>query len=66
MLEHNKEALADKLTTIACLLNLPEKSPDGVIQWLLALRQSLNIPSTLADLNIAESDLQAHNTKQST
>ncbi|MAD43528.1 MAG: alcohol dehydrogenase [Oceanospirillaceae bacterium] len=59
MLEHNKEALADKLTTIACLLNLPEKSPDGVIQWLLALRQSLNIPSTLADLNIAESDLQA-------
>jgi len=57
VLAHNKSAVTEKLTTIACLLNLEDKTPEAVINWITTLRSALNIPLTLAELNISATDL---------
>ncbi len=52
----NRSVLIEKGERIARALNLPKISIDGVIDWLLQIRQDLGIPHTLKDLNVLEKD----------
>ena len=57
VLAFKRAAIEEKLTTIASLLNLPEKDGAAVILWITELRSELAIPATLAELGIEESAL---------
>lgn len=54
VLVFNQSAIADKLTALARYLDLPQPSPQAVIDWVLALRAELHIPHTLAEIGVAE------------
>ncbi|MGF1742479.1 iron-containing alcohol dehydrogenase [Vibrio profundum] len=54
----NKSAIDDKMTHLARYLDLPEPSFDSLLDWVLELRTQLDIPNTLADINITIEDAQ--------
>jgi alcohol dehydrogenase class IV len=49
---HNRSAIAARMTILARLLGLPEQGFDSVLAWVLAFREQLGIPHTLAALNV--------------
>jgi len=55
----NREAIADKIPNIARALDLPARDFDAVLRWLLDFRKKLNVPHTLAELGVKESDAKA-------
>jgi alcohol dehydrogenase class IV len=48
----NRAAIADKMTRLAAYLGLKDASPTGLLDWVLALREELQIPHTLAGIGI--------------
>jgi len=54
VLAFNASVVAEKLTRLARLLDLPGGGPRAVLDWVLQLRQQLGIPHTLADLGVTE------------
>jgi alcohol dehydrogenase class IV len=54
VLAWNRPALEEKLTRLAAYLGLRNTSFDGVLAWILELRQEIGIPHTLADLGVEE------------
>ncbi|MBM3518759.1 MAG: iron-containing alcohol dehydrogenase [Alphaproteobacteria bacterium] len=52
----NRPAIADKLTRLARVLELPAATPEAVLDWVLDLRRTLGIPHTLNELGVAEAD----------
>ncbi|QDL91815.1 iron-containing alcohol dehydrogenase [Paroceanicella profunda] len=54
----NRAAAEPRLTELAGLLDLPERSGAGVVAWLAGLRDTLGIPETLAPLGIDRSRLE--------
>jgi alcohol dehydrogenase class IV len=50
----NRSAIEDKIVRLAAWLQLPEASFDGFLQWVLDLRQELEIPHTLKDLGVGD------------
>lgn len=52
VLVRNKEAIAERLTAAGRYIGLEEDGFDGFLNWVLALRKALNIPHTLAEINI--------------
>jgi alcohol dehydrogenase class IV len=48
----NRSAVADRLQDLARYLDLPDPGFMAVLDWVLALRQAVNIPHTLADLGV--------------
>lgn len=54
VLEWNRAALEDRLARLAAWLGLADTSFDGVLSWILELRRTIGIPSTLAELGLRE------------
>jgi alcohol dehydrogenase class IV len=52
----NRTAIADKIPYIARALDLPGRDFDAVLSWLLAFRNKLGVPHTLAELGVKEAD----------
>jgi len=59
VLVFNKPAIADRMTDLARALGLPDPSFEAVLSWVLALREDLNIPHSLADLGVGEEHIDA-------
>jgi alcohol dehydrogenase class IV len=57
VLRFNRPAVEDRLTRLARYLGLPDPGFEAVFEWVLALRQDIGIPHTLAELGVKESDL---------
>ncbi len=55
----NRAAIAHKIPHIARTLDLPDRSFSAVLDWILALRQKLGVPHTLAELGVREVDVKA-------
>jgi alcohol dehydrogenase class IV len=52
VLEFNRDAIGEKMQVLARLLDLPSHSHDGVMTWILDLRQKIGIPHTLAEIGV--------------
>src|ERR1700736_1785664 len=52
VLSFNRPAIADKAARIARYLDLKRPGLDGLIEWVLELRQAIGIPHTLAGLKV--------------
>ena len=52
MMVHNRPEIEDRVRPIARTLGLKSESFDAVLEWVLAFREQLLIPHTLADLNV--------------
>ena len=57
VLTFNKDVIEDKIIKISNFLELKDRSFDGFINWVLDLRQKLNLPHKLSEV-IDEKDLQ--------
>ena len=56
VLRHNRAGIEDRIVRVSAYLGLPP-SFDAFLDWILALRTSLEIPDTLSALEIGQSDL---------
>ncbi len=56
VLAFNKPAIEDKLERLSRWLDLPAEGFDGVMAWVLELREDIGIPHTLAELGIGDED----------
>ena len=54
VLVHNTSAVGERLAALARYLDLPTKSAEGVIEWVLKLRKELGIPHTLKEIGVDE------------
>ncbi|NAW88561.1 iron-containing alcohol dehydrogenase [Photobacterium halotolerans] len=54
----NRSAIEDKLTHLARYLDLPEPGFDAFLTWVLDFRAALQIPHTLADIDITVEEAQ--------
>jgi alcohol dehydrogenase class IV len=52
----NKTAIGDKIPHIARALDLPGRDFDAILTWILAFREKLGVPHTLAELGVKETD----------
>ncbi len=52
VLQFNRPAIEEKMVRLARYLALPEASFDAVLNWVLALREEIGIPHTLADIGV--------------
>ncbi len=57
----NRPAISERLPRLAAWLNLPSQSEDeayqSLLQWILALRSQLNMPHTLSEMGLDDSQL---------
>jgi alcohol dehydrogenase class IV len=49
----NREAIADKTDLIARVLDLRARGFDGFLNWVMQLREELDIPHSLADIGVS-------------
>jgi len=54
VLTFNAHAIEEKMTALARYLDLPDPSGKSVQSWVLALRDQIGIPHTLAELGVTE------------
>lgn len=54
----NRDVIGDKMTAVARYLDLPSPSFDAVLEWVLALRERIGIPPTLADIGVRSSHIE--------
>lgn len=52
VLQANRSAIAERIGDLARYLDLPQTSFSGFLDWILALREGLGIPRTLAEIDI--------------
>jgi alcohol dehydrogenase class IV len=52
VMQHNKAAIADRMSLLARMLNLASPRYEAVFDWVLAFRTELGIPNTLADIKV--------------
>ena len=59
VLQANHTVIAERITTLARYLDLPQPSFGTFLDWVLALRETIGIPPTLSAINIddAQADL---------
>ncbi|KKD57957.1 alcohol dehydrogenase [Grimontia sp. AD028] len=58
VLEANRSEIDEKMERLARYLALEGSGTDAVLIWVLALRESLGIPHTLADIGIHDSEAE--------
>ena len=58
VLAFNKPAIEDRLERLSRWLDLPGEGFDGVMAWVLKLREDIGIPHTLAELGIGDEDAE--------
>ncbi len=56
VLQANLGVIEDRLTRLARFLDLAQPGAEGFIQWVLQLREELNIPASLAAIGIDDKD----------
>jgi len=54
VLAWNRKAIEPKLARLAAYVGLRKHSYDGVLEWVLELRDQIAIPATLAGLGLRE------------
>lgn len=54
VLAWNRSMLEEKMQRLGAFLGLREHSFDGVLAWVLELREAIGIPETLSDLGVGE------------
>jgi alcohol dehydrogenase class IV len=52
VMAHNRPAIAERMERLAAYIGLDQHSFAGVMDWVLQLRELLDIPPTLADLGL--------------
>lgn len=52
VMQHNRDAIEDRMPLLARVLNLSEASYDAVLQWVLDFRAKLGTPNTLAEIGV--------------
>jgi alcohol dehydrogenase class IV len=52
LMRHNRVAIADRMTLLAKVLDLPQQGFDAVFDWVLAFRRELGIPNSLAEIKV--------------
>ncbi len=57
VLAWNMPVVGPRLERLAAVLGLADRSATGFLDWVLALREALQIPHTLAELGVPESNL---------
>jgi alcohol dehydrogenase class IV len=57
VLAFNRPAIDERISYLAAVLGLPHDDFDGFMQWLLAFREGLGIPSSLEALGVDEAGL---------
>jgi len=57
VLEFNRPAIESKLVDLARFLDLPAEGANGVMGWVLGLREEIGIPGALGDLGVTESHI---------
>jgi len=57
VLAFNRSAIEEKMTALARYLGLPDPSFQAVLEWILALREKIGIPSNLAALGVTEEQI---------
>jgi len=53
----NRDAIADRMDLLARYLALPKSGFDGVLEWVMELRETFTVPHTAADLGVANERL---------
>ena len=54
VLVYNRDAIADRMASLARYLDLAAPDFDAVLDWILALRVNLDIPATLAEIGVTD------------
>jgi alcohol dehydrogenase class IV len=57
VLEFNRKAIDEKLTSLARYLNLPNPSFGAVQKWILDLRKEIGIPHTLREIKVDDKQI---------
>lgn len=57
-LKQNADTIEKRMEYLSMVLGLPGSGTEAVIQYLLDLRKELNIPHTLAEIDITETDAE--------
>jgi len=52
VIAHNRAAIVDKCDRLSAYLALPKRGVDGVMDWVLELRERFAVPHTLAGLGV--------------
>ena len=58
VLKANEQAVAPRLEALASYLGLPQRGPAAVLDWVLALREAVGIPHTLADIGLDDAEAE--------
>lgn len=58
VLVFNRHVIEEKLTALARYLGLANPSFDSVLEWILELRESIDIPPTLRDIGVLEEHIE--------
>jgi alcohol dehydrogenase class IV len=59
VMQANRDVIAAKMPLLARVLDLPGRDFDDVLKWILAFRQKLGVPHTLAELGVKVDDAKA-------
>jgi alcohol dehydrogenase class IV len=59
VLSWNRPALGAKMQRLAAYLDLPQHSFNGVLDWILELRNTIAVPDTLSELGVTPEHAQA-------
>ena len=57
VLRFNREAIEEKIATLAAYAGIEPATFDGFLDWILALRREIGIPATLAELGVREEQI---------
>ncbi|SEI71101.1 iron-containing alcohol dehydrogenase [Achromobacter sp. NFACC18-2] len=58
VLKANQQAVAPRLETLARYLGLPQAGPGAVLDWVLALREAVGIPHSLAEIGLDDAQAE--------
>ncbi len=58
VLQINRSAIEQEMERAARYLGLPKQNFDGMLEWVLDLRQELDIPHTLADIGLDDAQAE--------
>lgn len=58
VLQANRSVIEDKIARVARYIALPDASFKGFLDWVLALRDKIDIPHTLRDIGIPDDQLE--------
>ncbi len=58
VLSWNRPALSEKMQRLAAYLNLSQHSFNGVLDWILELRNNIGVPDTLSELGVTPEHAQ--------